>query len=41
MQFAAGNYRFTSDVSVTHKDGLRPRYLQQLNFSPFPRSRME
>lgn len=41
MQFATGNHRFTSDASVTHKDGLRPKYLQQLNFSLFPRSEME
>lgn len=36
MQFATGNQRFTSDASVTHKDGLRPKHLQQLNVAYFP-----
>lgn len=41
MQFATGRYRFSSDASVTHKDGLRPKYLQQLNFNLLSRSEME
>lgn len=41
MQFATGNHGFTTDASVTHKDGLRPKHLQQLNFRLFPRSEME